>query len=321
MPADDLPAVTIYTDGGADPNPGPGGWGAVLIHPASGKTTELSGGELQSTNNRMELTAAIRALEALGRRSRVRLVTDSQYLRLGVTQWLPGWVARGWRRKAGEVQNLDLWRRLDELARQHAIVWDWVKGHSGDRYNERADRLAAAAIRTQRTPRGAAAVPCTEVFLRVTAGGGRGAWAALVRRPGGEEELVRGETDGASANQVDLLAAAEVLERLPAGEAVAFHTGSDYLRHGATRWLPAWRRRGWRTQAGAPVRNRALWERLDAAASARIVEWPEVKSEEPPELERLGKLLRGKPESEDRGGGTGRARRSGGGEPDTPPDT
>ncbi|HVF60597.1 MAG TPA: ribonuclease HI [Thermoanaerobaculia bacterium] len=320
MPAEDLPAVTIYTDGGADPNPGPGGWGAILIHPASGKTTELSGGEPQSTNNRMELTAAIRALEALGRRSRVRLVTDSQYLRLGVTQWLPGWVARGWRRKAGEVQNIDLWRRLDELARQHEISWDWVKGHSGDRYNERADRLAAAAIRAQRTPRGAAAVPCTEVFLRVTAGGGRGAWAALVRRPGGEEELVRGETDGASANQVDLLAAAEVLERLPAGEAVAFHTGSDYLRHGATRWLPAWRRRGWRTQAGAPVRNRALWERLDAAASTRIVEWPEVKSEEPPELERLGKLLRGKPESEDRGGGTGRARRSGGGEPDTPPD-
>ncbi|HEX5757995.1 MAG TPA: RNase H family protein [Thermoanaerobaculia bacterium] len=149
--------------------------------------------------------------------------------------------------------------------------------------------------------------------MRVSAAAGRGAWAALVRRPGsGEEELLRGEADGASANQVDLLAAAELLERLPPGEAVAVHTGSDYLRHGATRWLPAWRRRGWRTQEGQPVRNRELWERLDAAAAARAVEWPEVKGEETPELARLGQLLRGKPAPAPAPRGTRRARRSGG---------
>lgn len=309
-PAASLPSVTIYTDGGADPNPGPGGWGAVLIHPAGGRIIELSGGEPHSTNNRMELTAAIRALEALERRSRVHLVTDSQYLRLGVTRWLPDWVARGWRRRVGEVQNLDLWRRLDELTRRHELSWAWVKGHSGDPHNERADRLAAAAIRAQRAALRpgsvAASGPRTEVFLRVSSGGGRGAWAALVRRPARageetgsaparEEKVLQGTAAAVSANQLDLLAAAAVLEGLPPGEPVAVYTGSDYLRRGATRWLPAWRRRGWRTQEGKPVANRELWERLEAAAAARSVEWPEAGEEELRELAGLGKLLRAAP--------------------------
>lgn len=299
--------VTIYTDGGADPNPGPGGWAAVLIDPAGARVKELSGGEPLSTNNRMELTAAIRALEALERRCQVRLVTDSQYLRLGVTRWLPDWVARGWRRRQGEVQNLDLWRRLEELTRRHEVRWDWVKGHSGDRHNERADRLASEAIRVQRAarrPAPAAAGPRTAIFLRVSGGGGRGAWAALVRpdgRPHGRsdappddgEEVLRGSAEGVTPNQLDLLAAATVLERLPPGEPIAVYTGSDYLRHGVTRWLPAWRRRGWRTQEGKAVANRELWERLAAAAAERIVEWPEPGDEEQAALERLGKLLRG----------------------------
>ncbi len=300
-----LPEVTVFTDGGADPNPGPGGWGAVLIHPASGKTTELSGGEAHATNNRMELTAAIRALEALKRRSRVRMVTDSQYLRLGITRWLPDWVARGWRRRAGEVQNLDLWQRLHALAAEHEVSWDWVRGHSGDPHNERADRLATAAIRAQRPAAAAPAAPpedtgpCTEVFLKVSGSRGRGKWAALVRRPpaGGAagpaaEEVLRGAAEGVSPNQLDLLAAATVLESLPRGEPVAVSTGSDYLRHGATQWLSSWRRRGWRTQEGKPVANRALWERLDAALAGRRVAWPAPGDDELAAITRLGKLLR-----------------------------
>ncbi len=308
-PVEPLPSVTIYTDGGADPNPGPGGWGAVLIHPASGQITELSGGEPHTTNNRMELTAAIRALEALKQRCRVHMVTDSQYLRLGVTRWLADWVARGWRRRVGEVQNLDLWQRLDELARGQDLSWAWVKGHSGDPHNERADRLATAAIRAQREALGLAGAatapePRTEVLLKVSGGGGRGVWAALVRRPAraGEEagsepapedEVLRGTAPALSANQLDLLAATAVLERLPPGEPVAVYTGSDYLRHGASRWLPGWRRRGWKTQEGKRVANRELWERLEAAAAAHAVEWPEPGEAELRELARLGKLLRG----------------------------
>jgi len=143
--AADSPRVTIYTDGGADPNPGPGGWAAILLEEAGGRAKEISGAEPFTTNNRMELTAAIEALTALKVRCRVRLLTDSQYLRRGVTEWLPGWAARGFNRKDGALQNEDLWRRLAELIERHEVRWEWVRGHSGDRHNERADRLVHEA--------------------------------------------------------------------------------------------------------------------------------------------------------------------------------
>jgi ribonuclease HI len=135
------PGVIIYTDGACRGNPGPGGWGAILIH--KGKEKELSGGELQTTNNRMELMAAIRALEALNKPCKVTLHTDSQYVRQGITEWISGWKARGWRTAAKDpVKNEDLWRRLDEARARHEVVWKWVKGHAGDPLNERADGLA-----------------------------------------------------------------------------------------------------------------------------------------------------------------------------------
>lgn len=135
--------VEIFTDGACVPNPGPGGWGAVLRYGTHER--ELHGGEPSSTtNNRMELTATIRALECLTRRSVVHLHTDSTYVRNGITQWLPRWRSRGWRTAAGEpVKNDDLWRELDAAVRRHEVSWFWVKGHSGHPENERADRLAA----------------------------------------------------------------------------------------------------------------------------------------------------------------------------------
>jgi ribonuclease HI len=290
-----LPEVTIYTDGGADPNPGTGGWAAILIDPASGKPRELSGGEPRTTNNRMELTAAIRALEALSRPCRVRIYTDSQYLRKGITEWLPGWIARGWRRKDGELQNEDLWRRLAELIQAHPIRWDWVKGHAGNRWNNRADELATLAIRKQRggrdtadaTSAAPAEPPAAEVFLRVSCAGKRGGWASLIRHQGGEEVL-SGGLPVATANQLDLLGAIAALESLPPGISVALHTGSDYLRNGASRWIDGWKQRGWKTKEGQPVMNRELWERLERAMAARRVAWPDVKGREMAELKDLG---------------------------------
>lgn len=141
--------VEIYTDGGCDPNPGVGGWAAVLRYNDHRK--ELSGGEARSTNNRMELTAAIAALEALKRPCRVILHTDSEYVKKGVTEWLPDWKRRGWRRKGGPILNLDLWRRLDEAAQRHDIEWCWVPGHAGVVENERCDQLAAAEIAKRRS--------------------------------------------------------------------------------------------------------------------------------------------------------------------------
>jgi ribonuclease HI len=140
------PTVVIYTDGACSGNPGPGGWGAVLT---SGKhRKELAGGEAKTTNNRMELMAAIRALEALKRPSTVRLFTDSAYLRNGITSWIHSWKRNGWLTSDRKpVKNVDLWQRLDEALARHDVHWHWVRGHSGDTENERADELARAAIR------------------------------------------------------------------------------------------------------------------------------------------------------------------------------
>jgi len=137
--------VEVYADGACKGNPGPGGWGVLLR--AGGSERELHGGEPATTNNRMELTAVIRALESLEARSRVRLYTDSQYVQKGMTEWMHDWKRRGWRtagRKA--VKNVDLWMRLDELARGHEVEWHWVRGHAGHPENERADALANKGI-------------------------------------------------------------------------------------------------------------------------------------------------------------------------------
>ena len=136
--------VRIWTDGGCKPNPGPGGWGAVLVF--RGTERELSGGEPATTNNRMELTAAACALESLTRPCRVILHTDSEYVRNGITRWHTGWVRKNWRTASGSpVANMDLWRRLLDAAKPHQIDWLWVRGHSGDPMNDRVDTLATAA--------------------------------------------------------------------------------------------------------------------------------------------------------------------------------
>lgn len=144
------PQVTIYTDGGAKPNPnGPGGWAALLI--SGDQRKELSGGERSTTNNRMELTAAIMALEALKQPCAVTLYTDSQYVHNGITDWLPKWVRNGWRTADKKpVKNQELWERLYEATQRHEIEWKWVRGHAGHEQNERVDQLATAARESQK---------------------------------------------------------------------------------------------------------------------------------------------------------------------------
>jgi ribonuclease HI len=137
--------VEIYTDGACRGNPGPGGWAALLRFGRHEK--ELWGGEPQTTNNRMELLAAIRALEALTRPCSAKLITDSTYVMKGITEWLPGWKARGWKTASKQpVKNADLWEMLDSLCQQHEVEWGWVKGHSGHPDNERVDQLANRGI-------------------------------------------------------------------------------------------------------------------------------------------------------------------------------
>ena len=140
--------VTIYTDGACSGNPGPGGWGAVLVSGTLRK--EISGGDPATTNNRMELTAAIEALRALTGPSDVDLYTDSTYVKKGITEWIDAWKRNGWRRRSGKrwlpVKNEDLWRTLDELVSEHQVRFHWVEGHAGNEENERADALAWAGM-------------------------------------------------------------------------------------------------------------------------------------------------------------------------------
>ena len=141
--------MQLYTDGACSGNPGPGGWAFVLRHPSSGKTVEEAGAEWDTTNNRMELRAVMEGLKMLSRTTQVHIVTDSSYVMNGVTQWMSGWKARGWKRKTSSglkpVKNVDLWQELDQLLEDHSFTFERVKGHSGHPENERCDELAVAA--------------------------------------------------------------------------------------------------------------------------------------------------------------------------------
>ncbi|MDG1458205.1 MAG: ribonuclease HI [Pseudoprimorskyibacter sp.] len=150
-----MPDIVAYTDGACSGNPGPGGWG-VLLQAVSGsdivKERELKGGEPATTNNRMELLAAISALEVLDRPSTVRVVTDSAYVKNGVTTWIHGWKRNGWKTSAKkDVKNVELWQRLDTAQSRHTVAWEWIKGHAGHPENERADALARAGMKPFKT--------------------------------------------------------------------------------------------------------------------------------------------------------------------------
>lgn len=145
-----MPELFAYTDGACSGNPGPGGWGALLIAREGAavlKQRELKGGEADTTNNRMELLAAIHALEALERPSTLTVVTDSAYVKGGITGWMHGWKRNGWKTSTKKpVKNVDLWQRLDEAQKRHSVTWEWVKGHAGHPENEKADELARAGM-------------------------------------------------------------------------------------------------------------------------------------------------------------------------------
>jgi len=154
VPADDSPEVQLFTDGACSGNPGPGGWAFILRHPATGKELESSGGERETTNNRMEMMAVIRGLEALKRPARVEVISDSIYVGKGFTEWMPKWKLNGWRRREGNqfkpIKNEELWRRMDELLAPHQVRFTHVRGHQGHPENERCDVLAVAAYQQYR---------------------------------------------------------------------------------------------------------------------------------------------------------------------------
>lgn len=287
--------VTIYSDGGADPNPGIGGWAAII---RSGRRERvLQGNDPDTTNNRMELQAAIAALEALRRRCHVDFYTDSQYVRQGITRWIDGWAKRSWRSEGGRaIANVDLWKRLWELSENHEIVWHWVRGHSGHRYNERVDELAREA-RLAITPEVSLGRNVSRLYVRASVSGnpGPGGWGVVLEEEN-ETRQWSGSEPGTTNNRMELRAAIEGMRVLPPGTAVQLFTSSDYVFQGATAWLNGWRRRNWQKKGGQPVANADLWKELDRLASERTVKWVNAKGkgdEMPRGLAEAGRLAAG----------------------------
>lgn len=284
------PDVIVYTDGGCRPNPGPGGWGVVILEGRK-KPRELSGGEPESTNNRMELTAAVEGLKAVRGRGRVRIVTDSQYLRRGITEWIEGWRRRGWKTAGGDpVLNRDLWEALDQEVQQHDLEWRWTKGHAGDRWNERADQLASAAMPRPQLP--VDDPKAVHLWVAVAWSGKKqaGSWAVLMTYQEREKVEARRVT-GASANRLHLMSAIGGLEALTRPTRVHLYTASDYLKDGATAWVPGWRARGWVTREGKAVSHRDLWQQLDRLGRRHEVVWHVVEKDTMPEPMRRAKDL------------------------------
>jgi ribonuclease HI len=282
--------VTVYTDGGCSPNPGPGGWAAILLFPGQ-EPQELVGAEPDTTNNQMELRAAIEALKALPTPHQIDLYTDSQYLRQGITEWLPGWEERGWRTsQKTAVKNQDLWQELAGLLHQHEVIWRWTKGHAGDKWNERADELARSAI-----PRAALPLDDENAIHLFTAASylgkqKRGGWAVTLRF----REIAKtlsGTATNASGNRMHLQAAIEGLRAIKRARPIHLYTTSGYLKDGATLWAPQWQNRGWQTKEGKPVSNRDLWETLAALTQNYRISWHVVEKERmPPEMAQTKKL-------------------------------
>ncbi len=267
--------VTIYTDGGADPNPGIGGWAAILR--AGGKEKVLTGSEPSTTNNRMELTAAIAALEALRRPSQVEFHTDSEYLRKGITEWIDDWQKKGWQRKGKPIPNVDLWQSLASLAKIHQIDWHWVRGHSGNRLNERVDTLARNA-RLAITPLARVGQDSLRLYVRGTCKGnpGPGAWAAVLEEDG-ETRQVSGAEASTTNNRMELMAVIGGMSLIPADAEAYIITTSDYVFMGATRWIHGWRRRDWKKRDGQPVSNQDLWLQIEALLEEHTLHWISAK--------------------------------------------
>ncbi len=282
LPPSAQQSITLYTDGGCDPNPGPGGWGVVMVYGA--EMRELSGREPHTTNNRMELTAAIHGLKALKRPCTVRVYTDSQYLRQGMTSWVNGWQRNGWRTRTGQpVENQDLWQQLLTLTARHEVTWQWIRGHQGHPLNERADALATAA-RQQRSshrerPAPTIGLPECTLYCRGSCQGnpGPGGYAAVVVAPPASPSVVSGGWPDTTNNLMELWAVIAGLRQLQRPTRVTICTASRYVIDGATRYLAEWERSGWRTRQG-PVQHLEVWQELARVMGDHDIVWRHISA-------------------------------------------
>lgn len=269
--------VIIYTDGGSSPNPGPGGWAAILQY--DGREKEIMGNQPHTTNNRMELTAATEALKSITHSCKIDLYTDSEYLKNGITRWIKTWLAAG-RLEPGEKQvaNADLWLDLYPLTQWHDVSWHWVRGHAGNELNERVDRLVHQA-RLPLLPKVEQNSQLATLYVKSSCSNGNGGWAAVIEHEGKHVQL-SGRVDKTTNNRMELQAVIEGLSQIDPAETVRVVTQSDYLHQGATRWIHGWKKRHWKKKDGMSVSNEALWRQLDKLISARQLAWINARGQE-----------------------------------------
>jgi ribonuclease HI len=291
--------VKVYTDGGCKPNPGPGGWGAVIRF--DDHEWLLSGNSPDTTNNQMELQAAITALatlQATHGRCTVDLFTDSEYLRQGITQWLNGWQQNGWLTQGKEpVKNQDLWQKLANLIQEHTISWNWLKGHAGHRYNERADQLATQAreeLARPKTPisfKPAARAAEVQMYVKASYNPTTqiGGWGVVLNK-GEHTKILSGRANNSSANALLIQGAIAGFEALTRPCSIAVYSDADYLVRGATQWITGWQNRGWKTKDGKPVANQKAWKQLLTFAQKHQVNWQLCKASDSSDLAHAGQL-------------------------------
>ncbi|MBU0946615.1 MAG: ribonuclease HI [Proteobacteria bacterium] len=276
-----LSIVKIYTDGSCSPNPGPGGWGVVIL-PEQGKKVQLSGREEATTNNRMELQAALAALASLGSPHCVELYTDSKYVQKGITSWIDNWRKNNWLTAEREpVKNQDLWESLAQEMERHQVHWFWVKGHADNPYNEEADVLAAAA--RGRTPLPLSDETAIHIFLGITWKQKThvGSWAAVLRYQDYFKVIGEG-VEGSTANRVHIQASVCALRSLKRLLPVHIYTSSGYLKDGASNWVKGWAQNGWLTREGKEVSNREEWKQLTSLLQELTVSFHVIDRDMPP---------------------------------------
>jgi ribonuclease HI len=263
--ADVLPRVTVYTDGACEPNPGAGGWAAILLRDGE-EPKQLCGCDERTTNNRMELRAALEALQALPEPHHVTLLSDSTYLVDGLTKLRPGPSPGLFGAAESARVNGDLWDELAVEKARHQLECRWVAGHSGDNWNEIADKLARAHIPKPKPARSADRAVHVQTAICEPDGPQSGSWAVILDCEGHRKPLAA-VVPGASAMRLHLLAAVEGLRGVrPTARRVVLMTPSEHVHHGLTRWYGGWVERDWRTTTGKPVLHRDLWESLKAEA-------------------------------------------------------